>query len=235
MRGLVESAKDGTVFLDEIAEMPLSSQTKIVRLLQEKNVRRIGGEKEIPVDTRIITATNRNLEKMVEEKTFREDLFYRINVLPFHIPPLRGKKEDIPILAEHFLFQLASQLNKSVKTITEAAMNKLIQHGWPGNVRELKNVIERAVIISDKDYISVNDIRFSHELGKDIIPTSAPEAAGGWEIRSLSATLNRYERQIISETMEGAESIRKAAKLLEVSHTTLLNKIKKHRIEMEKK
>jgi len=143
----------------------LGSQAKILRVIEEKKVRRVGGSKEIPVDTRIITATNRNLEQMIEAKLFRRDLYYRINVLPIHIPPMKERIEDIPLLVEHFLFQLASKLGKNVQTLTVAALHKLRQHIWPGNIRELKNVIERASILSERDQIDVKSVLFSHETG----------------------------------------------------------------------
>jgi len=145
--------------------MPLGSQAKILRVIEEKKVRRVGGSKEIPVDTRIITATNRNLEQMIEAKLFRRDLYYRINVLPIHIPPMKERIEDIPLLVEHFLFQLASKLGKNVQTLTVAALHQLRQHIWPGNIRELKNVLERAPILSERDQIDVKSVLFSHETG----------------------------------------------------------------------
>ena len=146
----------------------MGSQAKILRVIEEKKVRRVGGSKEIPVDTRIITATNRNLEQMIEAKLFRRDLYYRINVLPIHIPPMKERIEDIPLLVEHFLFQLASKLGKNVQTLTVAALHKLRQHIWPGNIRELKNVIERASILSEGDQIDVESVLFSHETGNKL-------------------------------------------------------------------
>ncbi|MCP4109019.1 MAG: Fis family transcriptional regulator [Desulfobacteraceae bacterium] len=228
--GLFETADNGTVFLDEIAEMPPGPQAKILRLIQENRVRRIGGTKEISINTRIITATNKNLEQLVHDKSFREDLYYRINVLPIHIPPLRERPGDIPVLAEHFLFQLGSRLGKQVQSVTEEAMNKLCSHNWPGNVRELKNVIERASILSESDKIGAESILFSFEIGKSIkgVKSQVPPELPGHH--SLGALLDHYEKQIIAKTLKTSESIRKAAKTLGVSHTTLLNKLKKHKI-----
>ena len=148
--------------------MSLASQAKILRVIEEKKVRRVGGSKEIPVDTRIITATNRNLEQMIEVKLFRRDLYSRINVLPIHILPMKERIEDIPLMVEHFLFQLASKLGKNVQTLTVAALHKLRQHSWPGNIRELKNVIERAPILSERDQIDVKSVLFSHETGNNL-------------------------------------------------------------------
>ena len=233
--GLFEIAKDGTVFLDEIAEMPLSAQAKILRLIHDKRVRRIGGIEEVPVNTRIITATNRNLEQLVEAKLFRQDLYYRINVLPIHIPPLAERVEDIPILVEHFLFQLASKLGKKVQSITKEALNKLCLHSWPGNVRELKNVVERAAILSDGDKIDADCILFSYEIGKNMKGGLNHAHHKGLRSRSLKTALAEYEKNIIVETLEKSSSIRKAAQTLGVSHTALLNKIKKYQIEMATK
>ncbi|MBT8763943.1 sigma 54-interacting transcriptional regulator [Desulfohalobiaceae bacterium Ax17] len=233
--GLFEIAKDGTVFLDEIAEMPLSAQAKILRLIHDKRVRRIGGIEEVPVNTRIITATNRNLEQLVEAKLFRQDLYYRINVLPIHIPPLAERIEDIPILVEHFLFQLASKLGKKVQSITKEALNKLCLHSWPGNVRELKNVVERAAILSDGDKIDVDCILFSYEIGKNMKGGLNQAHHKGTRSRSLKTALAEYEKTIILETLEKSSSIRKAAQALGISHTALLNKIKKYQIEMATK
>lgn len=229
-RGLFEHAAEGTVFLDEIGEMPLGSQAKILRVIQDKRVRRIGGSKEIPVNTRIITATHRNLEKLVESKLFRRDLYYRINVLPIHIPPLAQRVEDIPLLADYFLFQLASRLNKPDHAISNAAMNKLCRHNWPGNVRELKNVIERAAILSESSVIDTASILFSHELGKGGHGVSKDVECENPDQCNLKAVMAEYEKGIISAMLEKCRSKRQAARRLGISHTALINKFKKHRL-----
>lgn len=232
--GLFEVAGDGVLFLDEIAEMPLGPQAKILRVIQEKRVRRIGDTREIPIDTRIITATNRNLERMVRNNLFRQDLYYRINVLPIHIPPLRERTDDIPPLVEHFLFQLASKLNKNLKSITETALNKLRGHNWPGNVRELKNVIERAAIFCDSARVDVDHILFSFEIGKNMAapkPRIAPEATVH---ESLPSMVAGYEKGIIDQAMKRSKSIRQTSRDLGISHTTLLNKLRKHKIDVVK-
>jgi two-component system response regulator PilR (NtrC family) len=146
-KGLFEVAHKGTVFLDEIAEMSPSMQVKFLRVLQEKTIRRIGSTEEIAVDVRILAATNKNLETMVEQGTFREDLYYRLNVIPIHLPLLRERREDIPSLAEHFLAHANVRIGKSIRGISDEAMKLLVAHEWPGNVRELENVIERAVAL----------------------------------------------------------------------------------------
>jgi transcriptional regulator of aroF, aroG, tyrA and aromatic amino acid transport len=220
--GLFEVAREGTVFLDEIGEMPAGSQAKILRVIQEKQIRRIGGSKEIPIQTRIITATNRNLEQLVAQKTFRQDLYYRINVLPIHIPPLVERIEDIPLLAEHFMFKLASKLGKPIPEITKEAMQKLMRHDWPGNVRELKNVVERAAFIADEDAIDVKCILFSHEIGQGLQKVPEVQTPDHSVRFSLKERINTYEKQIVMEILQDSRSIREAARRLGVSHTALL-------------
>lgn len=171
--GLFEQARGGPLFLDEIAELPPGPQAKILRAIQEKRVRRIGGRSEIEVDTRIITATNRNLEQLVETGAFRQDLYYRINVLPIHLPPLNARTDDIPVLANHFLFRISSKLGSRLQRLSAEALDKLIHHDWPGNVRELKNVIERAAILCDTTLIGAESILFGFELA------AAASATGG--------------------------------------------------------
>jgi TyrR family helix-turn-helix protein/PAS domain S-box-containing protein len=227
--GLFEYAAGGSVFLDEIGEMPLASQAKILRVIQDKRVRRIGGSKEIPINTRIITATHRPLEQLVENKLFRQDLYYRVNVLPIHIPPLGERTEDISRLADHFLFQLASKLNKPLQSLSPDAVDKLCRHSWPGNVRELKNVIERAAILCEGDVIEAASIVFSHDLvcagpAAVVAQTSGPAARPF----NLKAVMAEHERGLISQAMLHYRSKREAARALGISHTALLNKLKKY-------
>ncbi len=234
-RGLFEHAAEGTVFLDEIGEMPLGSQAKILRVIQDKRVRRIGSSKEIPVNTRIITATHRNLEQLVEEKLFRQDLYYRINVLPIHIPPLAQRLEDIQLLADHFLFQLASKLNKETQALSKPAVDKLYRHHWPGNVRELKNVIERAAILSKGSSIDAGSILFSHELG--VLGSSAVQGAPSKDMErcDLKEMVAAYEKNVIANVLGQCRSKRQTAKRLKISHTALINKMKKYNLIMETK
>lgn len=232
--GLFEVAQDGTLLLDEIAEMPLPLQAKMLRVLQEHKVRRVGGTSEVPVNVRIITATNKNLENMVAEKLFREDLYYRINVFPIHIPPLRARPEDIASLVEHFLYQINSKLDKNVQFLSPAALEKLCRHLWPGNVRELRNIVERASILSSSAQIEENCIFFGSEISKAMKGIMEP-ADGAPGSDPLPVLLDRHEKQIITEALGRSGSIRKVARHLGVSHTTLLNKMKKHRITMETK
>ncbi len=226
--GLFETAKDGTVFLDEIAEMSLASQAKLLRLIQEGAVRRIGGTKEIPINTRIITATNKNLEQRVEEKAFRKDLYYRVSVLPIHIPPLSQRLDDIPLLVDHFLFTLTSKLEEKMPVLTPRAYDKLIKHNWPGNIRELKNVVERAAILCETTSIDIDHILFSHEMAQANLPLSSHSVTSSLPLKEQVADL---EKRIIVNTLKKAKSIRQSAKLLAISHPALINKMKKYKIK----
>jgi transcriptional regulator of aroF, aroG, tyrA and aromatic amino acid transport len=223
--GLFEHAQGGSVFLDEIAEMPRSAQAKILRLIQEKCVRRIGGSREIPINARIITATNRNLETRVAGGKFRQDLYYRINVLPIHIPPLAARKDDIELLVAHFLFRMASRMDQPVRALTAEALEKLLQHDWPGNVRELKNVVERAAILSDNELIGVEDILFSHEMPARC--AGAPPVDRCAPLKSLVAD---YEKQLIKAALQRHPSIRQTALALGLSHTALIKKVHKYKL-----
>ncbi|EKD38263.1 MAG: hypothetical protein ACD_75C00797G0002 [uncultured bacterium] len=223
--GLFEIAEGGTVFLDEIAEMPLLSQAKMLRLIQEKAVRRIGGSKEIPITARIITATNKNLERLVREKRFRQDLYYRISVLPIHIPPLKQRTGDIADLAEHFLFLLANRLGKAVPKLSQRALRKLHDHDWPGNVRELKNVIERAAILCESDVIEANRILFSYELNNF---STSPGETSVQLVSPLKSQVIEFEKKIIEQTYADSKSVRRTATALQISHPALLKKMKKY-------
>ncbi len=227
--GLFEVAQKGTIFLDEIPEMPISLQAKMLRVIQEGKIRRIGGSQEIAVDVRIITATNKNLEQLVELGSFREDLYYRINVFPIHIPPLRERLEDIPLLIEHFLFQVSARLGKSPQKLTEAALQKLYGHRWPGNVREFRNVIERSAILGGDELIDVDSILFSFEIGQR--PGAETQPAQSVSSEPLATQVQRLERQIIDQALKQSRSKRQAAKLLGLSHTALLKKLKKYSLQ----
>lgn len=225
--GLFEAATDGTIFLDEIGDMPLGPQAKVLRVLQDNRVRRIGGFEEIPVGARIITATNKNLKEMVEDKRFREDLFYRINVLTIQIPPLRERLMDIPLLAGDFLRRFTTKLGKQEQRLGHNALTKLFTHPWPGNVRELKNVIERASVLSESDEIAVESILLGHEtavLGYKPALSKLPRSSGP----SLKTRMGDYETDLLLEALNSTASIREAAKTIGMSHTALLKKISKY-------
>jgi two-component system response regulator AtoC len=157
-KGLFEEADTGTIFLDEIGELPSSLQVKLLRVLQEGEIRRIGEEKSYAIDIRVIAATSKDLPREVQRGTFREDLFYRLNVIPIHIPPLRDRKEDIPILVEHFIHNHNKSLGLHIEGITPQALKILLDYHWAGNVRELENVIERIMVLTDKKRIDTEDI-----------------------------------------------------------------------------
>lgn len=231
--GLFEAAGDGTIFLDEIGDMPPGPQAKILRVLQDGLVRRIGGFEEIPVNARVITATNKNLREMVQEKRFREDLFYRINVLTIQIPPLRERLMDISLLAKDFLRQFNQKLGKSGQTIGTEAMTKLYNYSWPGNVRELKNMIERASVLSDTDRIGGEAIRPSHETLHRFNRNCAVFSENGG--RSLKKHIGSLETKILLDTLNASASIRQAAKILGLSHTALLKKIDKYQLSFGNK
>ncbi|MDZ7260777.1 MAG: sigma-54 dependent transcriptional regulator [candidate division KSB1 bacterium] len=229
--GKFEQADGGTLFLDEIGDMHLSTQAKILRVLQDQKFTRLGGNKTITVDVRIITATNKDLWREIELGNFRVDLYYRLNVVNICIPPLRNRKEDIPLIAEFFRRKFSKELRKNTKGFTPETMNLLINHSWPGNIRELKNLVERAVLVaSDGKMISPEDVILS---GKDYF------AAGGKDRRKAESdihtpeTLNlmEVERQTIMKALEMSKWVQKdAAVLLGISPRALNYKIKYHNI-----
>lgn len=221
--GLFELSNGGTLFLDEIGEISVHLQAKLLRVLQEKRVRRLGSSRELPVDVRIITATNRDLEDMVARRLFREDLYYRLNVIPLFLPPLRERPEDIPLLAEQFLKRFAAKLQTPVYRFTAEAMEKLQVYSWPGNVRELENVIERAVNLVDSPEIQPEHIH----VGKK--PANNKKAKVQFETyQTLEERIGEVEREILQETIKRFRSSRRAGAVLGLSHTAVIKKLKKH-------
>ena len=211
-KGSFEIAEGGTVFLDEIGDISLKTQTDLLRVLQEHEIRRVGGSQPIHVDFRCISATNRNLEALIEEKQFRFDLFYRLNVFPIHLPSLRERREDIPLLAAHFLKKFADSMNKRVTQISPAAMRLLQRCDWPGNVRELENAIERAMVVAQGSEL--------HE-GDFVLKAAAAIPAG--------RTLEDVERaHILAVLEECGENQTMAAQILDIDRVTLHNKLKKY-------
>lgn len=215
--GLLEAADKGTVFLDEIGDLSLNTQAKLLRALQDKKIRRVGAYSETPVDVRIIAATNRDLEKMVKAGEFREDLFYRLNVVPIKLPPLRERRADIPLLAEHFLAKFARLAGQTPKTLTPGALALLVNYDWPGNVRELENLIERAVNLTPGLIIDIENLDFEKENLLEL-PTVG---------RPLKAIIEEFELKLIKEAIKKHGSIRKAAKALGISHSALLKKLRR--------
>jgi two-component system response regulator PilR (NtrC family)/two-component system response regulator HydG len=218
--GIFEYADGGTVFLDEIAEMPVSLQAKLLRVLEDRTIRRIGSPHETPVDVRIITATNRDLRLAIKGGHFREDLFYRINVIDITLPPLRDRKDDIPLLCHYFLAQINSKCGKNIKGISRSAQLKLMEHPWEGNVRELQNVIESTALLTAKDYISDGDI--DAQLEKSGGSLKAPADCDD------DLTLEEVERRHIARILAKTGGNRvQAAAALGISRRSLLRRVKK--------
>ena len=224
--GLFREADGGTLFLDEIGELPVSMQVKLLRALQESEVRPVGGTRAIKVDVRVVAATARNLEEEIEKNLFREDLYYRINVMPIRLPPLRERGEDIPLLARLFIEQFSAQLDAAALSISPTAMSLLLEHAWPGNVRELENVIQRAVVLSE---------------GTEMLPEHLPDnfGAGGGNRElasiakgdSLKQARQELEKIMISRALQKTGGNRsQASRLLEISHPSLLSKMKQYGI-----
>ncbi|MGB9595133.1 MAG: sigma-54-dependent transcriptional regulator [Candidatus Poribacteria bacterium] len=221
--GRFELADKGTIFLDEIGDIPAGTQIKLLRVLQEKEFERVGGEETISVDVRVIAATNKNLMNMVEEGKFREDLFYRLQVIPIELPPLRERKEDIPMLIEHFLEKKSRQLNKKPPRINEMALKKLTNYYWPGNVRELENLMERAVVLCEGEEIGLIDLPV---LIGDINKSSLNLPR---EDLSLDEALEELERQLIGRALEKAKGVKtEAARILGLKTSALYYKLEKY-------
>jgi two-component system, NtrC family, response regulator PilR len=226
--GLFEVADGGTLFLDEIGELPLSSQVRILRAIQEKTVRRVGGTEDIKVEVRIIAATNRDLEQMVQQGTFRQDLYYRLNVINIRTPPLRERRDDIPLLAGHFLQKYSERFSKQIQTISKEAMDLLKKYDFPGNVRELENIIERTVAL---------------ESGATVLPESLPQfvntptgrkmvSSDGIEITDegidLQKVLDQLEKELLVKAIHQASGVKKrAAKLLGITFRSMRYRVEK--------
>jgi two-component system response regulator AtoC len=253
--GRFELAHGGTLFLDEIGEIPIEMQVKLLRVLQESEFERVGGIKTIKVDVRLVTATNRDLLQEIGLGAFREDLFYRLNVVPIHIPPLRERREDIPLLAEHFITKFNERLKKQVTSIEPAALERLIAHQWPGNIRELENLMERTVLFCEDPLIRVSDlppeishlapVALSHlaagapsHLGPLAVPTAAaadeitrtgsiPAPSAGSLKEAVRAQTERVERELIQRALdETGGNVTQAARKLKISRKSLQTKMK---------
>ncbi|OPJ56427.1 sigma 54-interacting transcriptional regulator [Alkalithermobacter paradoxus] len=226
-KGLFKEAQGGTIFLDEIGELSMVLQAKLLRVLQEGKIRRIGSSEEEDIDVRIITATNKNLEKMIKDGTFREDLYYRLNVIPVYLPPLRSRKEDIPLLVNFFIDKLNKKLGKKIIGFDMKFINKLMEYEWPGNIRELENVVERAMNLCDEKILKCKDLMIDFTNG--IIENNKNKSLG--VDLFLSDVVELAEKEAILEALKKYNTIRKSAKALGVSHTTLVNKIRKYDIK----
>jgi Nif-specific regulatory protein len=220
--GRFELADGGTIFLDEIGDLPVSTQVKLLRVLQEKEIERLGGTTTIKIDVRVICATHRDLEEMVKQGKFREDLFYRINVFPITIPPLRERKEDIPALTDHFIEQFNKENKKKIKGINRAALDMLIAYDWPGNVRQLENVMERAVVLCQKELITPPDLPLNIQKAVEIEVSSAR--------MTLPELVESIEKQKIEEALAKHKTQKSAAKALGITERMLGYKIKNYNI-----
>jgi two-component system response regulator HydG len=227
--GLFLHADKGTVFLDEIGDIPPSMQVKLLRAIQEREIQRIGSDRPIRIDVRIIVATNKNLEQEVKDGRFREDLFYRLNVINIRIPALKERPDDIPLLAQHFLTRFSQKNRKRFKGFTPVAMDALMKCPWPGNVRELENAVERAVILSMGQYISEKD------LPADVVKNDRPDGSSQTSLTELGGkSLDEVETMALIQTLKQTGGNKtEAAKLLNITRTTLNNKIKKYGLDLD--
>ena len=225
--GSFELANNGTIFLDEIGDMEKSMQAKLLRVLENKEFQRVGGEETIRVNVRIIAATNRNLEQMVTNGEFREDLYYRLNVIPVVLPPLRQRREDIPLLVEHFLQNTGNSLHKKIKGVTKDALKVFMQYRWPGNVRELENIMERLITLADAPYIGIETLpNYMLEEATDssgIIPETI--------VGNVILPWDTYEKMIIQQALKKYKTFNRAAKALHITHKTVAAKARKYGLE----
>jgi two-component system, NtrC family, response regulator PilR len=226
-KGLFEVADKGTMFLDEIGDTSLAMQVKLLRVLQERTIRRVGGTEEIPVDVRIIAATNRDLSEMVAENQFREDLFYRISVIPMELPPLRHRRDDIPLLAGHFLNRLNETMGKKIDRISDDALKKLETYEWPGNVRELENAMERAFILETSNELAASHFVDSAAVNSRMrLPTDFPEE--GFHLESYVENL---QKGFLEEALRRTNGVQvKAAELLRMSYRSFRHYMQKYNI-----
>ena len=226
--GLFEQADGGTLFLDEIGELPLALQVKLLRVLQDETVRRIGDNNDLVVDVRITAATHRDLTAEVKAGRFREDLFYRINVLPVHVPPLRDRRDDIPLLIDHFIERNNRRLGTDIRGMTPEARKLMMTYGWPGNVRELENTIERAMVLADEDTLGETDLPDRIHQARD--PIRMQLASGELSIKKTQRVI---EEVLIRRPLTQTKGNRtRAAQLLEIRHRALLYKIEDYDVEL---
>lgn len=222
--GVFVAANNGTVFLDEVGEIPLNQQVNLLRVVQEREVKPIGSNKMVSFDTRILAATNKDLEQEVEKSNFREDLYYRLNVVEIPLPTLQERKEDIPLLALHFLQKYSRELNRPLKGITSEAMGALITFEWKGQVRELENIIERSVLLGDSEFITLDDL-----------PGSIRESSGGlnYDSDSLEEAVQTFEKHHILSVLKRTDGNKsEAARLLGIDPSTLYRKMERFKIEL---
>ena len=228
--GKFELANTGTIFLDEIGDMTLNTQAKILRVLQEKEFERVGGTQTIGIDVRVIAATNKDLAQAVQERQFREDLYFRLNVFSIVVPPLRDRKEDIPLLVDHFLRNANEEMTRAVAGVTKETMDLLMMYHWPGNVRELENCVHRAVVMTDDELITPKCLPIHIQSIAQKPKYTLPD-----QIESLDGTLDDVEKQIIVETLHSTGGVQsKAARLLGISERSLWHRVKKLNINVSR-
>ena len=221
-KGAFELANNGTIFLDEIGELPISLQPKLLRALEQKEVKRVGGNDLLLADVRILAATNRNLREEIARKTFREDLYFRIGAITVSIPPLRDRREDVAPIARHFLSGMGSHTSGPVPGLSPAALDALISHDWPGNVRELRNAIQRAVVMAECGELTGPDFSFLRQAAKPGAETESPSGLSRWEQAERTNILGELARQMGNKT--------KTARELGIAKSTLFEKLKKYGI-----
>jgi len=230
--GKFEVADGGTIFLDEIGDMSPDLQVKLLRVLEEKEFEQVGGCKTVKVDVRIIAATHRNLEEEVQKGTFREDLFYRLYVIPIKLPPLRGRKSDIPLLVAHFVNEIGYDKNKELGGVSGSAMKMMMQYPWPGNVRELRNMIERFVVLcEDGKELSILDLpeKLKTSSGGNVV---MPQVEISQDGICLNTAVGEFEKALIVQSLKKTKWVKnRAAKLLHLNRTTLVEKIKRHHLQ----
>jgi two-component system response regulator PilR (NtrC family) len=233
-RGLFQAAHGGTLFMDEIGNMNLAMQVKLYRVLQEGKIRPLGSNEEMDVDVRVITATNKDLEKAIAADEFREDLFYRLSVIPIHVPPLRDRREDIPLLARHFLERFRKSMEKQVEAISPQAMSRLESYDWPGNVRELENTIERAVALESGPEISVTVLPERIAASRaSVAPAVDAASAEGFPTEGIDfeSVLAGTEKRYLQAALEKSDGVRtRAAELLKISYRSFRHYAKKHNL-----
>jgi len=228
-RGKFDLAHEGTIFLDEVADMSMKAQAKVLRILQEKKYERVGGTKLIATDVRVLAATNKDLEKEMEEGRFRQDLFYRLNVIPLRVPPLRDRKEDIPLLVKRFLKDFSLKEGEAEKTITSETLAILMRHGWPGNVRELKNIVERLIIMKVGNVIDVDDIPLFMRKDHPPEPAIADDAQD-----SLREAKNAFEKQYIAGKLKEFDgNVSRTAEAIGLERSNLHRKIKSYGLDVK--
>jgi Nif-specific regulatory protein len=230
--GRFELADGGTLFLDEVGDLPQDVQVKLLRVLQEREFERVGGAETIKVDVRVISATHRDLEKQIAAGEFREDLYYRLNVFPITLPPLRSRTTDIPLLAEHFIQKYARTAGKNVRGLDGGAVSALSGYTWPGNVRELENVIERALILAKGSELTATDLEFTRRPSPSTSPSSSSSSSSSGGDRPLQERLQEQERAAIINAIDQAHgNIAHAARALGINRSTLYYRLRKHGLE----